>query len=457
MVRIIIRPTPDRGFVISCEDITERTRSAAQIAHLAYHDLLTDLPNRALLRERFEAALQGGRCAVLCLDLDGFKAVNDTLGHAVGDALLRAVAERLRRLLRAGDSTLARLGGDEFAVVIAGERDDAAAVAIRMIKGVSTPFEILGHVVTISTSIGIASAPADGSTPGELLRHADMALYQAKASGRGCFRSFEPGMETAMETRRCLEEDLRVALTDQQFELYYQSKVGITDGRIKGFEALLRWHHPTQGMIPPDAFIPVAEESGLIVQIGEWVLGEACRTASHWPGCLDVAVNVSTVQLRDGNLFDAVVGALRDSGLPPERLELEVTETAMLGDGAMALDVLQRLRAIGVRIALDDFGTGYSSLSYLQRFPLDRIKLDRSFIKGLNRDTKTLAIVRAVTGLGISLGIPVTAEGVETPEQLAILAAENCTEAQGYLFSRPVPIGDALLLLEGAAEVPVVV
>lgn len=450
-VRVILRPTADGGTLLSCEDVTERNRALARIAFLAYHDTLTELPNRALLRERLEQALRQGPYAVLCLDLDGFKTINDTLGHAMGDALLREVTARLRRQVRA-DETLARLGGDEFAAIINGGRAEATAVATRMIETLGTRFAIDGQILNTGTSIGIAVAPDDGQTPEDLLRHADMALYRAKADGRGCYRAFDAGMSAAMQARRGLEQDLRVALAKGQFELHYQSQVQVQDGRVTGFEALLRWRHPERGMIPPDRFIPLAEETGLIVPIGEWVLQEACKEALRWPDTIGIAVNVSPVQLRGSKLHQTVANALHVSGLSADRLELEITETAMLKDRAATLDVMRRLRAIGVRFSMDDFGTGYSSLNYFQSFPFDRIKIDRSFIRNLETDVKSLAIVRAVAGLGTSLGIRIIAEGVETHAQVAILAAEKCCYAQGFLFSRPIPAGQVLRLLESGPQ-----
>ena len=446
-IRVAFRPTRDGGFLTTCEDVTERTQAAARIQFLAYHDTLTELPNRALLRERLDEAIGRGPCVVLCLDLDGFKAVNDTHGHAVGDALLRAVTARLRRQVRAGE-TLARLGGDEFAVVMAGGLAEASKTAGRMVNALATPFEIDGNIVHVGVSIGIAVAPADGDTHEELLRHADLALYRAKADGRGCYLAFEMDMDTALQARRTLEHDLRIALSEGQFELAYQPQVRVQDDHIIGFEALLRWRHPLRGVIPPGNFIPLAEESGLIVPIGDWVLREACREATRWPADISIAVNVSAVQLRGPALYHSVIEALQASGLPPGRLELEVTETAMLNDSKAALDVMHRLRALGVRIAMDDFGTGYSSLNYLQSFPFDRIKIDRSFVQSLGHDGKSLAIVRAVVGLGSSLGVAVTAEGVENIEQLETLAAENCGELQGFFYSRPITPEAVMHLLD---------
>ncbi|TPG49599.1 EAL domain-containing protein [Roseomonas nepalensis] len=448
-VRFMVCRTADGGFLTTCEDVTERNRAAARITYLAYHDTLTDLPNRALLRERLEAALAAGRCSVLCLDLDGFKGVNDTLGHGMGDALLRAVAERLRHQIRSGD-TLARLGGDEFAVVLAAGQAEAARIAGRMVGAIGAQFEIEGQIVNVSTSIGIATAPADGTTPEDLLRHADIALYSAKAAGRDCYRAFEEAMRAVVEARRTVENEIRTALAEGQFELHYQPQVSVLTGRITGFEALVRWNHPVRGMVPPGSFIPVAEETGLIVPLGTWVLREACRQAAGWPGAPRVSVNVSVVQLRSGGVVKAVAEALGESGLEPGRLELEVTETVMLDDTTATLGALRAVRSLGVLVAMDDFGTGYSSLNSLHNFAFDRIKIDRSFVADLASGEKALAIVRAVIGLGRSLGVPVTAEGVETPAQLERLRAERCDDVQGYLYSRPVPAAAARRMLEEA-------
>jgi diguanylate cyclase (GGDEF)-like protein len=446
------QPVADGGWVVTAEDITQRRRAEARIAHMARHDALTDLANRALLREELEKALarvnRGERLAVLCLDLDRFKAVNDTLGHPAGDALLKEVAERLRRCVRDTD-TVARLGGDEFAIIQAGV-DTAQGVlplARRIIESLSEPYTIDGHEAVIGTSVGIALAPSDGSTPDELLKSADLALYRAKSQGRGTFRFFEPEMDAHMQARRTLEMDLRRALSNGEFELYYQPLVNLEFDRVIGFEALLRWHHPVRGMIPPMDFIPVAEEVGLIIPIGEWVLRQACAEAATWPSGMKVAVNLSPVQFRDRKLVQTVVGALASSGLPGSRLELEITETVLLQDSANTLSVLHQLKSLGVRISMDDFGTGYSSLQYLRSFPFDKIKIDRSFVQELESREDCVAIVRAVASLGASLGMVTTAEGVENVGQLEHLRAQGCTEVQGYLFSPPRPAGELLALL----------
>jgi diguanylate cyclase (GGDEF)-like protein len=381
--------------------------------------------------------------AVLCLDLDNFKAVNDTLGHPIGDALLKSVAQRLSACLQASD-TVARLGGDEFVIVQAAGAQPVAAtmLAQQLIETMAEPFEIEGHSVVIGTSVGIALAPNDGSDPDELLKNADMALYRAKAEGRGTYRFFEAKMDADMQARRLLEVDLRGALARNEFEVYYQPLVDLQTARLNGFEALLRWHHPQRGLVSPAEFIPLAEEIGLITPIGAWVLKQACSDAVNWPGELTVAVNLSPVQFKSKTLTLDVVAALGASGLPASRLELEITEAVMLHDTETTLDTLTQLKALGARISMDDFGTGYSSLSYLRSYPFDKIKIDRSFVGELGKKKDCVAIIRAVAGLGGSLGMTTTAEGVETNEQLEILRTEGCTQVQGYLFSPPRPARD---------------
>jgi diguanylate cyclase (GGDEF)-like protein len=414
---------------------------------MAMHDGLTTLPNRLLLNERLELALTRAKrdemVAAHLLDLDHFKNVNDTLGHAAGDKLLRMVADRLRALVRETD-TIARMGGDEFAVVqvTIAQPSDATVLAQRIIEVVSEPYEIDGHQVIIGTSVGIAVGPADGSSPDQLMRNADLALYRAKGKGRGMYRFFEPEMDTQMQARRVMEIDLRKALTGGEFELHYQPVVNLERSQISGFEALIRWHHPEKGMISPGEFIPLAEENGFIVQLGEWALRNACATAAGWPGDLKIAVNLSPVQFRNPGLVQVVFSALATSGLQPARLELEITETVLLEDNEATLATLYQLRELGVRIAMDDFGTGYSSLSYLQRFPFDKIKIDRSFIKGMADGVGSLNIVRAVAALANGLGMTTTAEGVETQEQRDAVESEGCTEMQGFLFSKPLPASE---------------
>jgi diguanylate cyclase (GGDEF)-like protein len=380
---------------------------------------------------------------VHCLDLDHFKSVNDTLGHPVGDLLLKAVAERLGRCV-GEDALVARLGGDEFAVIqpIAAGPNEAGELASRLIAAVAAPYEVQGNEVVIGASIGIALAPDDGETADVLLRNADMALYRAKAEGRGTSHFFESEMDRRIQARRSLELDLRKAFVNGEFELYYQPLVNLGSNAVTGFEALLRWRHPERGMVSPVEFIPLAEEIGLIVPLGEWVLRQACMQAASWPGDVKVAVNLSPAQFRSRGVVQAVISALAHSGLRPQRLELEITESVLLGETEANLATLHQLREIGTRISMDDFGTGYSSLSYLRSFPFDKIKIDRSFVRELVQRPDCVAIVRAVTGLGASLGIATTAEGVETPEQLERLRREGCTEVQGYLFSPPRPAAE---------------
>ena len=446
-VKIRHRPMPDGGWVATHEDITVQRRSEVKIEYMAHHDALTDLANRVLLNERLEQAL--GRIhleemvAVHHLDLDQFKAVNDTFGHPAGDKLLKIVADRLRGLVRETD-TIARMGGDEFVVVQAPIADPAESTSLaqRIIALMSEPFDLDGHQAVIGASIGIAVGPSDGLKPDELLRNADLALYRAKGDGRGTFRFFETAMDLQMQTRRIMERDLRKALSSGQFELYYQPVVNLASGDISGFEALIRWNHPEQGVIPPASFIPLAEETGLIVPVGEWVIRQACATAAQWPGDLSIAVNISAAQFRNPGLMQVIVGALATSGLDPTRLEIEITETVLLQNRETTLAVLRQLRELGIRIAMDDFGTGYSSLTYLQCFPFDKIKIDRSFVKDITENTGSLNIVRAVAALAKGMGMTATAEGVETSEQLDRITSEGCTEMQGFLFSRPVPASE---------------
>jgi diguanylate cyclase (GGDEF)-like protein/PAS domain S-box-containing protein len=437
-------PMSGGGRVATHNDITERRRAEAKIAYMAHHDALTDLPNRLLLFEQLRQVLaktrQGVHVAVLCLDLDRFKDVNDAHGHPVGDLLLKAVADRLRPCIRDTDM-VARLGGDEFAIMQAGasQPTDATALASRLIEVIGAPYELGGAQITVELSIGIALAPGDGLDPSQLLKNADLALYRAKSDGHGLYRFFEPEMDARMQRRRMLEIDLRSAIANGQFELFYQPLVDMKTEYVTGFEALLRWHHPERGMILPLDFIAVAEETGLIVQIGDWVLRQACAEAAAWPSGVKIAVNLSPVQFKNKGLLLSVVSALAASGLSPNRLELEITESVLLQDGDMILATLNELRELGVRISMDDFGTGYSSLSYLRKFPFDKIKIDRTFIFDMSDHDESLAIVRAVIAMGSGLGIATTAEGVETPEQFKQLKLEGCTEVQGYLFSPPRP------------------
>jgi diguanylate cyclase (GGDEF)-like protein/PAS domain S-box-containing protein len=430
------------------EDIHERKLAEQQISYMAYHDPLTDLANRRLFHQELEQALAGLRpgelLALHCIDLDQFKGVNDTLGHAAGDALLRQAAQRLRLCLPQG-GLVARLGGDEFAIIQTGlhGREEAAAFARMIGEVLDRDYQIDDRQAVVGVSIGICLASHEDSVP-EVVRNADIALYRAKAEGRSTFRFFEPAMDEAVRQKQLLRGGLRSALERGELDLHFQPLVGIRTGEVTGFEALLRWQHPERGMIPPAEFIAVAEEAGLITRMGEWALRAACREAARWPSSIRVAVNLSPVQFRSPSLLQAVTGALAEAGLEAGRLELEITESALLQDDQANLAILQELRGLGLRIALDDFGTGFSSLGYLLRFPFDKIKIDRSFVMGLPDRRESKAVIGAVISMGRSLGISVTAEGVETVEQRDALHRLGCDEAQGYLFSRPVP----------AAEVP---
>ncbi len=446
-----VRPLANGGCVMTHEDITARRKAEMQLAHMARHDVLTDLPNRMLLRERLDLALarvhRGEQVAVLYLDLDDFKGINDALGHDVGDKILQAVADRLRGCVRETD-TIARLGGDEFAIIQVGveQLSDAARLAIRIREAITSSCEVNGHPILTDISIGISIAPNDTNEPDQLLRNADMALYRAKAEGRGTFRFFEPQMDERVKARRTLEIDLRRAIVNGEFELHYQPQVELARGQISGCEALLRWQHPERGLVPPAEFIPLAEETGLINQIGEWVLRQSCIEAVAWPDDIGLAVNLSPVQFRDEGLAQLVVGALAVSGLPARRLEVEITEAALLHNNEATLATLHQLHELGVEIAMDDFGTGYSSLSYLRSFPFDKIKIDRSFITDIAESDDSRAIVRAVIGLASHLRMTTIAEGVETQRQLDMIAALGCTEMQGYLYSGPVPAKDLVRL-----------
>jgi diguanylate cyclase (GGDEF)-like protein/PAS domain S-box-containing protein len=452
-LRVIEQPRQEGGWVSTLEDITEWQKAQAQISHMARHDALTNLPNRRLFRERLEDALRritrGEQVAVFCLDLDRFKEVNDSLGHPVGDELLKEVARRLSECVREGD-TVARLGGDEFAIVLVGSElrvAETSALANRLSEAISAPCTIQDHQLIIGATLGISVAPDDGSDPDQLLKNADMALYRAKGDGRGSYRFFEAGMDARAQARRFLELDLRTAISRGEFEVYYQPLLDIKTNNIICFEALLRWNHPQRGLSLPSEFISLAEETGLIIPIGDWVLRTACADAARWPRDVRVAVNISPAQFKSRNLVASVSTALSAAGLAANRLELEITESVLLQDTEATLATLHKLRALGLRISMDDFGTGYSSLSYLRSFPFDKIKIDRSFVSELAVRGDSMAIVRAVTGLGRSLGISTTAEGVETSEQLALLRSEGCNEVQGYLFSpaRPAAEVDKML------------
>ncbi|WP_246174995.1 bifunctional diguanylate cyclase/phosphodiesterase [Bradyrhizobium paxllaeri] len=445
LICVTRQPMADGGWVATHLDVTEQRQSEAKIIHMAQHDALTDLPNRVRLRVRMEHALAitregGSGLAVFMLDLDRFKEVNDTLGHPAGDRLLQAVAARLLECIR-DTALIARLGGDEFAVIdyVTNPVVEATGLAEKISRALCKPFDLGDHQVTIGTSIGIAIAPRDGTNPDEILKSADLALYSAKSGGRGSFRFFEPELDQLMHARRNMERDMRDALARGEFELHYQAIINAGSGEPSGFEALLRWHHPQRGLIMPAEFIPLAEETGLILPIGDWVLRAACSEAAKWPDDLKIAVNLSPAQFRSKELVSTIVAALANSGIAAQRLELEVTETITMHDSEAVFAALDQLHRLGVRIALDDFGTGYSSLSLLQKFPLDKIKIDRSFVNALSgTNEESCLIARAVVRFAVSLGKTTTAEGVETEEQLAILRAEACAEMQGYYFSRPI-------------------
>jgi diguanylate cyclase (GGDEF)-like protein len=434
------------GSVVLFEDITERRNAEAKINHLARYDALTGLPNRTFLHDQMELVLDKIKrskdsCAVLFIDLDQFKQINDTMGHPFGDALLCAVAERLRGIARDSD-IVARFGGDEFIILQSPLKrpEEAASLSRRVVEMLGQPFEIDGHELVIGASIGIAVAPQDGVDADLLLKNADMALYRTKSEGRGAWRFFEREMDVRAQARRSLESDLRTALAENAFKLYYQPLINLKTKRISACEALLRWPHPERGMISPGEFIPIAEEMGLIVEIGRRVLQQACQECTNWPADVRVAVNLSPIQFKRGGVIDAVRDALDVSRLPPSRLEIEITESVLVQDTEATRTYLRQLREMGVRTSLDDFGTGYSSLSYLHSFPLDKVKIDRSFLQGISSSDRSRTLLRGVARLSAELGMSVVVEGVETPEELALVASEpSIDEAQGYLFSPPVP------------------
>jgi diguanylate cyclase (GGDEF)-like protein len=440
------RPRPDGGWVAINQDITAQKQAETQIAYMARHDGLTNLANRAVLLEKMEEALarlrrHGSRFTLFMLDLDLFKTVNDSLGHPIGDELLKVVAGRLSACIRETD-TVARLGGDEFAIlatVDGDQREAAITTANKLSAAVAAPYDLDGHHLNIGTSIGIALAPEHGAAVDQLVKNADLALYKAKSEGRDAYRFFDDAMGVEARTRRAHQTELRNALINEEFELHYHPIVDIHTREAASVEALIRWRHPQRGLIAPVEFIRLAEESGLINPIGEWVLRKACSDAMGWPSPVKVSVNLSAVQFRRASPIDNFCSALRESGLPPERLELEITETVLLQGSAENVETLHQLRSMGISIVLDDFGTGYSSLSYLRMFPFDKIKIDRSFVHELAKNADCAAIVSAVAGLGKSLRIGTVAEGVETEDQLFLVRAAGCTHAQGYLFGRPCP------------------
>jgi diguanylate cyclase (GGDEF)-like protein len=428
------------------EDITQRCHQEREITHLARHDPLTSLANRAFFRERLQQALQrlvrGQGFAVLCLDLDRFKIVNDTLGHPVGDALLKQVSERLVGCVRQGD-LVARLGGDEFAIIQANVRDpdQTETLAARIVDTISRPYDIDGQRIDISTSIGMTLAPRDGSDPDELMKSADLALYRTKSQGRRGYSFFKPEMNDKIQVRRTFETDLRRALEREDLDLFYQPVICLETQKVAGLEALLRWTHPTRGVVPPAEIVDVAEEIGLIAELGAWALQRACAQAAGWPAPMRVAINLSPLQIRQ-NLIEVVLHALADSGLSPDRLELEITEPVLLQDSHNTIAVLHQLRQLGVRIAMDDFGAGYGSLNYLRGFPFDKIKIDRSFVSDIERSEDAQAISEAVVSLGRSLGMETVAVGIENFEQLRIVRSIGCTQAQGFYFSPAVQAQD---------------
>jgi diguanylate cyclase (GGDEF)-like protein len=451
---VVYKNSSHGGFTSTLEDVTERQRAEARITHLAHYDALTDLPNRVLFRQHLESRIAtlatGERFATLYIDVDEFKGINDSLGHQAGDELLKAVANRLRDCVGPTDF-VARLGGDEFAIILAraGDHDDTVPALQRIYAAIRKPYDCLGHQVSTDVSIGVALAPEDGADLDQLLKHADLAMYSAKAEGRRTWRFFEPSMEASASARRSIEAELRRAMAEAGLELHYQPLVDLSTNEVTGCEALLRWRHAERGMISPAEFIPVAEHTGLIIELGEWVLHTACAEAATWPDPIRLAVNVSPVQFRSGTLALKVASALAASGLPADRLEIEITEAVLIRDDDAALAVLHQLRDIGVHIALDDFGTGYSSLSYLQRFPFDKIKIDRSFIRDITESGGSSSIVRAVVNIATERNMVTTAEGVETQQQLDLLRELGCNQMQGFLFSAARPAGEIQAMLRG--------
>jgi diguanylate cyclase (GGDEF)-like protein/PAS domain S-box-containing protein len=447
-----------RYVLMLVEDLTERQQAQARLEHISRHDALTGLPNRTVFNERLSFTLEGAasaaeQFAVLCLDCDRFEEINDLFGHRLGDALLRQIAQRVSAA--AAGNFVARLEGDEFGLLVTGgpQPSTAAAVADRVLAGLAEEIEVEGERLRAGMSIGIALCPSDGADPTTLLANAAAALFRAKTQGRGSMRFFEADMDTKLRERRALKHDLRAAIAHNELTLHYQPLAQI-DGEIVGFEALVRWCHPVRGLVSPTTFIPPAEESGLVVQLGEWVLRQACAEAASWPRPLRIAVNLSPVQFRSGDLPGLVHTILLQTGLAASRLELEITESVLIGEFSHAIAVLRRLKALGVRIAMDDFGTGYSSLSYLHAFPFDKIKIDLSFISNVDRNAHAAAIVRAVIGLARGLGVPVLAEGVQTDQQLGFLRLEGCDEVQGFLIGMPRPISEYAELL-GRKRAPV--
>ncbi|MBZ9814932.1 putative bifunctional diguanylate cyclase/phosphodiesterase [Mesorhizobium sp. CA7] len=451
---VVRQPMSGGGWVVTFDDVTERRRTEERMTHLAHHDTLTNLPNRSMFREKLDQALGEAKpLAILSLDLDRFKAVNDTFGHPAGDWLLKCVAKRLQQAVRSSKDVVARFGGDEFAIIQSGIKSvaDAEKLAKRIVEIVGKPYRDKGREMHVGVSLGIALYPGDGHDADTLLTNADMALYRGKSEGRNVYRFFEQGMDALMRERRALEADLEAALSRREFELDFQPILDIGSGKVVGAEALMRWRSRSRGLVSPENFIAAAEETGLIVQLGDWALRKACNVAANWPPDMRMAVNVSAAQIKSGGFARSVISALAFSGLPANRLELEITETVMMDESDAVQKTLSQLRGLGVRIALDDFGTGYSSLGYLRRFPVDKIKIDRSFIRDLDK-RDTAAIVRTVIRLGAELGITVTAEGVETEAQLDMLRKAGCGEAQGFLIGVPAKASDIGRLLRSQAQ-----
>ena len=458
VIAVSNRPMEDGGWVATHEDVTEAKQTEQRILHMAHHDTLTGLPNRTAFNEYFAATLErsatsGEQFAILSVDLDRFKEANDVYGHSVGDALLRQVARRLQEAARG--TFLARVGGDEFAVVVSAGPQPAAAATLaeRLLAAFADEFEIEDQRIQISLTIGGAVYPTDGADAKTLMVNVDAALYRAKSEIRGVVVFFEPEMSARLRERHALQQDLRSAIARGELLLHYQPQVRMT-GEMIGFEVLARWQCPKRGMVSPGTFIPIAEENGLIIPLGEWVLRAACCEAASWPQPLTIAVNISPIQFHHGDLPRLVHSILLETGLAPSRLELEITEGVFINDFSHAVSILRRLKSLGVQIALDDFGTGYSSLSYVHSFPFDKIKIDRTFIGDLRHNRHSMAIVRAVIGLGHSLNMPVLAEGVETQAQRGVLMKEGCDEAQGYFFGRPLPIAEQAELIGRQANAP---
>ncbi len=458
LIAVTQRPMDGGGWVATFADVTEQRRAQARIVHMARHDGLTNLPNRYAFRERTQDALNAchddnAMLAIMFMDLDNFKEVNDTLGHPMGDALLCAVAERLSGCVRDTDM-VARFGGDEFAILQPRvESDDAAArLAARIVEEMRRPFLVDGELVYTTGSVGVAIAPKHGSDAVVLQKNADLALYAAKAEGRGTYRVFESQMDEQLASRHVLERDMREALAGEQFNLLYQPVVQLSTGQTEGFEALMRWTHPERGPVPPSTFIPIAEDAGLITEIGRWVLQQACAEAARWPADIKIAVNLSAAQFTRSDIVEDIRTALSRAGLRPERLVVEITESLLLTENITTINKLHRLKALGINIAMDDFGTGYSSLSYLRKYPFDCIKIDRCFVNAMSDGEQSVAIIKTIVQLADALGMTTVAEGVETQEELDALRAAGCPKGQGYLFAKPVPAGDVLTLI-GRAEI----